>query len=157
MSIFLATHTNKIDKKGRVSVPASFRTVLSGEDFQGIVAFRSLTAPAIEGFGMSRMVHLSQQVDTLDPFSQAQDDLTASIFADAHPLSFDAEGRILLTEPLIVFARLKDTVSFVGRGATFQLWNPELFENYQDTARQRLRVHRPCLTPSPSPSLKEGH
>ena len=156
MSIFLATHTNKLDKKGRVSVPAAFRCVLAAEAFQGIVAFRSLEAPAIEGFGMSRMVRLSQQVDTLDPFSQEQEDLTAGIFADAQPLAFDGEGRILLTETLIAFARLEDSVSFVGRGSTFQLWNPELFQNYQESARQRLKVHRPSLTPLSPPPREEN-
>lgn len=146
MALFLSTYTNKIDKKGRVSVPASFRSVLVTESFQGMVAFRSLSLPAIEGFGMERMERLSQQIDTLDPFSQDQDDLTASIFADAQPLAFDSEGRILLPEPLLQYANLEESIAFVGRGATFQLWNPQLFQQHQETARKRLRDNRPSLS-----------
>ena len=149
MPIFLGSYTNKIDKKGRVSVPASFRAVLSEQTFQGFVAFRSVTVPAVEGFGMDRMERLSSQIDTLDPFSQDQDDWTASIFAEAQPLAFDGEGRILLPEKLIVHASLQETVAFVGRGATFQLWNPGLFEAHQEQARKRLLERKPSL-----PSLK---
>ncbi len=145
MTVFLSSYQNKIDKKGRVSVPASFRSVLSRQTFQGIVAFRSLTSCAIEAFGMDRMERLSDQMDTFDPFAQDQDDLTASIFADAHPLPFDKEGRILLPESLLQHAELQETVSFVGRGATFQLWNPAHFQAHQKKARERLGERKPSL------------
>lgn len=123
-------------------MPAPFRSVLALQTVQGIVAFRSLTLPAIEGFGMDRMEKLSQQLDRLDLFSQDQEDWSASIFADAQHLSFDSEGRITLTEDLKRHAELEDSVAFVGRGPTFQLWNPQKFTAYQESARQRLRERK---------------
>ncbi len=137
-TIFLSTFCNKIDKKGRVSVPASFRTILSLQSFQGFVAFCSLNAPAIEGFGMDRMERLSQRIDqSFDVFSQEQDDWS-SLFAQAQPLSFDSEGRITLTPEMCQHAAFEDTVAFVGRGPTFQLWNPKAYQEHQQKARQRL-------------------
>ena len=123
-------------------MPAPFRSVLALQTVQGIIAFRSLTLPAIEGFGMDRMEKLSQQLDRLDLFSQDQEDWSASIFADAQHLSFDSEGRITLTEDLKLHAELEDSVAFVGRGPTFQLWNPQKFTAYQESARQRLRERK---------------
>ena len=145
MALFLSTHLNKIDKKGRVSVPASFRTVLSAQSFQGVVVFRSFQLPAGEGFAMDRLERLSAQIDTLEPFSEGYDDLTASIFADAVSLAFDGEGRILLPETIMAHAQLTEQVAFVGRGATFQIWNPERFQAHQEAARERLRLTRPSL------------
>jgi MraZ protein len=145
MSLFLSTFHNKIDKKGRVSVPASFRAVLMKESFAGMIAFRSLALPAVEGFGMARMEKLSADTETLDVFSESYSDLTASIFADAHPLSFDSEGRVLLSPPLREHAELTDTATFIGRGTTFQIWNPNKFKTYQQEARERLRTNRPAL------------
>jgi MraZ protein len=139
LAIFLSTFCNKIDKKGRVSVPASFRAALTAQSFQGIVAFRSLTTEAIEGFGMDRMEKLSQHLDHFDFFSQDQDDLTSGIFADAQQLPFDGEGRIVLPENLLQHAQLKDQVAFVGRGPTFQMWNPEAFDIYHGNARKRMQ------------------
>ena len=147
MTLFLSTFHNKIDKKGRVSVPASFRTALAESTFGGMVAFRSLTLPSIEGLSMDRMNALSDQTESLDLFSDNYNDLTASIFADATPLAFDNEGRILLTTPLREHAELEENVAFVGRGKTFQLWNPSLFEKYQQSARERLKKSPPKIPP----------
>jgi MraZ protein len=139
MALFLSTFINKLDKKGRVSVPASFRLVLSSQSFQGIVAFRSYKFQAIEGMGMDRMRQISDSIDQLDLFSEAQDDLTTAIFADAQMLNWDGDGRIILPQMLLDHAKIKDSVAFVGRGATFQVWDPASFEAHQSDARKRVQ------------------
>ncbi|PPE04000.1 division/cell wall cluster transcriptional repressor MraZ [Holospora curviuscula] len=139
MQLFLSTFQNRIDKKGRVSVPASFRAVLADQAFQGIVVFRSLTLQAIDGFSMARMEKLSQDLDQLDVFSQDYEDWTASIFADSYQLPFDSEGRIQLPEIFCTYAGITDIVAFIGRGKSFQLWNPGIFLSYQQAARDRLK------------------
>jgi MraZ protein len=145
MTLFLSTYVNKLDKKGRVSVPASFRLALTGQAFPGIVAFRSYKLPTIEGMGIDRMQRLSDSVDQLDLFSDAQDDLAATIFADSHMLSFDGDGRIILSSLLLDHAQIKDAIAFVGRGATFQIWNPDAFQSHQQKARQRVQDKQATL------------
>jgi Uncharacterized protein conserved in bacteria len=142
MALFLSTFINKLDKKGRVSVPASFRLLLADQPFQGIVGFRSYTHPTIEGMGMDRMQRLSESVDQLDVFSEAQDDLTATIFADAQLMAFDGEGRIIIPPALLEHAQIKENIAFVGRGPTFQLWNPDLFAHHQQKARERAQTQK---------------
>jgi MraZ protein len=153
LGIFLSTFINKIDAKGRVSVPASFRACLvpsapgNSEDLQqtGMVVFRSLKHSALEGCGTNRMQQLSNSIDRLDLFSETQEDLVSSIFADCHLLSFDKEGRVSIPHEFMDFANLKNFVAFVGRGATFQLWNPEVFHLVQQEARARLKKNNPAL------------
>jgi len=145
MTLFLSTFINKLDKKGRVSVPASFRLALSGQAFQGIVAFRSYKLPAIEGMGIDRMQRLSDSVDQLDLFSEAQDDLTTTIFADSQLLAFDGDGRVMLPQLLLDYSKINEAVAFVGRGATFQIWNPDAFENHQNEARKRVQEKQATL------------
>src|ERR1700732_1459657 len=94
VALFLSTFVNKVDRKGRVSVPASFRAALAGQSFAGIVAFRSFKTAAIEGSGIDRIEEMSARLDTLDQFSEEYESL-ASIFADAQQLPFDGEGRII--------------------------------------------------------------
>lgn len=128
-----------------MSVPSSFRAALAQQSFPGIVAFRSLSLAAIEGFGIDRMEKLSQHVDQMDLFSDDQQDWASSIFADAQQLPFDGEGRILLPDSLREHANLDEMVAFVGRGPTFQLWNPQDFQQYQEKARQRLKAQKISL------------
>ncbi len=139
MTLFLSTFINKLDKKGRVSVPASFRQCVVKHSFQGIVVFGSYKLPTVEGMSFERMERLSQNVDTLDIFSEAQENLTAALFSDTHMLPFDGDGRVLLPKLLLDHAQITDTVAFVGRGATFRIWNPTLFETYQAKARQLIQ------------------
>lgn len=139
MALFLSTIINKRDKKGRVSVPAAFRIALSEESFSGIVLFRSLNLKALEGSGFARLKQVSESIDQYDLFSPTHNDLADCLFADAHLLAFDSEGRIMIPETLLGYAGIRDQVAFVGRGATFQLWQPEAFQAHQDAARQRLR------------------
>lgn len=136
MALFLSTHTNKIDKKGRVSVPASFRAELAEESFQGVVLFRSNVHQCLEGFAWSYMQEIGKRLDNFDLFSSEQDDLATSIFGTAVQLSLDGDGRIILPTDLIEFSSLNEKVSFVGMGTKFQIWNPETFEKRREVARQ---------------------
>lgn len=145
MSLFLSTYINKIDRKGRVSVPATFRSGMAKSTFQGVIIFRSYKYPALEVCEMERMVRLSESVDKLDLFSDIQDDFAATLFADSHQIPFDGEGRILVPEILLNYAQIKETAAFVGRGSTFQIWNPTSFENYQEKARLRIKEQKDTL------------
>ncbi len=138
MALFLSTYINKIDKKGRVSVPALYRSTLAQTHFQGFIAFRSYKSLCVEGCDISRMEKLSQSVDQLDLFSDEQDDLTSVIFSDSRQISFDQDGRVILPEDLCEYAKIENHVSFVGRGPTFQIWNPEIYKQHQQDARERL-------------------
>lgn len=137
MALFISTFVNKVDRKGRVSVPATFRAALKGQSFNGIVAFRSYREATIEACAMDRMEELSQGIDALDQFSQEHDELASTIFADAHQLAIDGDGRIVLPPVLADHAGITATAAFVGRGGTFQIWNPETFTRHQEDARKR--------------------
>ena len=99
MALFVSTFVNRIDRKGRVSVPATFRAALRTDGFEGIVAFPTLGQPAYEGCGMEFMERLSASVDELDLFSPQRDQLASVVFAEAHQIPFDGEGRITFDLP----------------------------------------------------------
>ena len=142
VELFLSTIVNKLDKKGRVSVPASFRSVLSGQRFYGIIVYPSFVNPAIEGCGFDRMERISAGIDQFDPFSEERDAFAVSILSNSYQLPFDSEGRIMLPQVLADHANLSDRVAFVGLGSTFQIWDPEKFEIFEREARDRARSDR---------------
>ncbi|MBI1776966.1 MAG: division/cell wall cluster transcriptional repressor MraZ [Proteobacteria bacterium] len=146
MGLFLSKFVNKLDKKGRVSVPASFRAALEESGFPGIVVFPSYKFSVIEACGMDRMERIAKSLDRLDLFSDEQDDLATTVLADAQQLAFDPEGRITLPQDLAAHAVIADTAMFVGKGATFQIWAPETFKVQQAHALERARRQRPTLS-----------
>lgn len=145
MALFLSTFINKVDKKGRVSVPARYRAVLS-ESGRGVIVFPSYTVPAIEACGEDFMEGLQERLGGFDPFSQERDDLALAIMSDSYELNLDGEGRIMLPEPLLSHAGISDSAAFVGQGDRFQIWEPEAAERYKHEARRRALQHRGRLT-----------
>lgn len=145
MGLFLSTFINKVDKKGRVSVPASFRTVLSTEHFQGIIAYASFVHPSIEACGMARIESLSSAIDSLDPFSEEHDAFATAILGGSTQLLWDSDGRVVLPESLIEVASISDKALFVGKGKTFEIWQPETFKAYEAEARELALKKRSLL------------
>ena len=156
MALFLSTTINKVDRKGRVSVPAAFRAVLSGQAFHGIVAFPSFKHPAVQCGGMDWIEKLGAGVDAFDMFSDEHDTLTAALFANAQQLAFDGEGRVMLPEALVAHADLSEQAAFVGRGPLFEVWNPEAFNAYQADAVRQAAEKGLTLRPGTPPSGTGG-
>ncbi|MBV9750760.1 MAG: division/cell wall cluster transcriptional repressor MraZ [Acetobacteraceae bacterium] len=148
MAAFMGTHLNRLDAKGRVSVPAPFRTALRNGSEDGVAALvlrPSHTHPSIEAWPTAVFQELETPLDRLDLFSDAHDDLAASLYADAWPVEADREGRIVLPESLVAHAGLTDQVAFLGLGRTFQIWEPAAAERRRAEARERAREHRLTL------------
>lgn len=126
--LFMDTIINKVDAKGRVSLPSDYRAIVK-ELSTEIVCYRSLTAPCIEGCTEELLDKLATDIENAtDFFSETQDNLTNLIFGDARRFTFDSTGRIMLTEKLLKHAGIGDTAVFVGKGRKFQIWNPENWE-----------------------------
>lgn len=139
MALFLSTHINKVDKKGRVSVPAQFRAELAGESFQGVVLFRSHVHAALEGFAWSYMEEISRRLENFDLFSAEQDDLATTVFGETVQLPFDGDGRIVLPVDLMEFSGIGERVAFVGLGNKFQMWDPDILSKRREEARRNVR------------------
>ena len=82
---------------------------------------------------------LAEPLNRLNMFSQAHDDLAASLYSDAFPVEADKEGRIVLPDSLVAYAGLGETVVFMGLGRIFQIWEPEAAERRRTEARERAR------------------
>ena len=143
--MFLSTYENKLDKKGRVSVPASFRSYLSNLGYNGVICYPSFNNQCIEAWPQDRIEKISNAIDSLNPFEEKRDYFATSILSESINLQFDSEGRILLTSKLLKHAKIKNSMLFVGQGKTFQIWEPAIFEKFRVTAKRKSNIHRANL------------
>jgi MraZ protein len=142
MTQFLGTHQNKLDAKGRVSVPAPFRSALKAQDETNgthLVLRPSHQHHCIEAWPTPEFEALADPLNRLDLFSQEHDDMAATLYADAFPVETDREGRIVLPDNLVAYAGLTDAVVFMGLGRIFQIWEPAAAERRRAEARLRAR------------------
>ena len=145
MKLFLSTYSFKIDKKGRVSLPSTYRSILNGKKKIELILFKSFKFPSIEACGYHYIESLSKRIDQLDIFSDDQDDFTTSIFSELSPISLDQEGRFIIPENLRNHANIKNEATFVGKGHSFQIWNPELIKSRKIESSQRLTENKKTL------------
>ena len=143
--MFLSTYENKLDKKGRVSVPASFRSHLSNLGYNGIICYPSFNNSSIEACSQDRIEKISSAIDSLNPFEEKRDYFATSILSESVNVQFDTEGRISLSDKLLNHAKIKNSILFVGLGYTFQIWEPTLFEKFKSLARKEAFKNRSNL------------
>ena len=143
--MFLSTYENKLDKKGRVSVPASFRSYLSNLGYNGVICYPSFNNQSIEAWPQDRIEKISNSIDSLNPFEEKRDYFATSILSESVNLQFDSEGRISLTTKLLKHAKIRGSMLFVGQGKTFQIWEPTIFEKFKVNARKKANLNRASL------------
>ena len=146
MDLFVSTFINKIDKKGRVSLPSIFRSSLPKEHKNEIILLKSLKNKSIEGLSVLRVKEIALRINNLDFFSDEHDDFTTSIFSEMLPTNLDREGRFLLPEKLKNFANIKKEVAFIGQGYFFQIVNPKSAIELQHKSRTRLNLNKKTLS-----------
>ena len=160
MDRFVSTFTNKIDAKGRVSIPAPFRAVLERDRYgggaqPGVYCYPSLDAPALDAGGERLAQKIDGLLSGLPDYSDERDELSVALYGDVQILALDPDGRIVLPEKLRTHAGLGPEVAFVGLGEKFQMWEPKRFEDRRQRAREKVDAHRKLLGAATRPHASD--
>ncbi len=146
MALFVSNFTNKIDRKGRVSVPASFRQILAGKGSEMVVLYPHPKHQAIEGSGMDWLEDYAARLDQLPEYDEDRDALQ-SLFSQVSQITPDSEGRIILPENLIARAGLSENAIFVGAGVKFEIWEPGRYTEHLSEQQARMRERNLTVPP----------
>jgi MraZ protein len=149
-ALFYSTHTNRIDGKGRCSLPGPFRAALTARGSQGVVIFRSPVDNAIDGVTVERMAQMSAALDSLSLYAPERMFFETAILGTAQPLMLDSEGRCSIPRALLDQVGITTELAFLGRGPTFQIWEPQALARRTAEAVEALKtgaVAFPTLPP----------
>lgn len=142
---FVSHFTNRLDAKGRVSIPAGFRAVLAKDGYEGLYVHPALDQASLDCGGHALRAAIDDILSRFSPFSEEWDLLSMALNGTSEVLKIDPEGRIMLSEGLKAHAGIGDAVTFVGQGHKFQIWEPERFKVHLEEARAKLRDVRRAL------------
>tara|TARA_B100000989_G_C19254094_1_gene349316 strand:- start:74 stop:535 length:462 start_codon:yes stop_codon:yes gene_type:complete len=145
MDLFISKYFNKIDKKGRVSFPSSFRNALPKSNKNEIILYKSIKTHSIEGCGIGRLEEIAKRINNLDFFSNDHDDFSSSIFSEVISINLDKEGRFLIPEELKNYANIKTEAAFFGQGHFFQIWESNNGLKNIEKSRTRLFKEKKSL------------
>jgi MraZ protein len=147
MNRFLSSAVNRIDAKGRVSVPAHFRAVVQQRGYSELYAIRQLDVPALDVGGLDLLDRYEARISLEDPFMQTADDMSFFVHGDGAFLKLDQDGRITVTDFIREHTGITSEVAFVGRGNFFQIWEPSKLSAYGADVRARLSKLRQGTKP----------
>jgi MraZ protein len=142
MDRFVSHYMLRLDAKGRVSVPAPFRAVLARDGFDGLYCYPARDRPALDAGGNALLTEIEALIAGLPPYSDQREQFSLALYGTSETLKIDGEGRVQLTETLKAHAAITDTVSFVGLGHKFQIWEPGRFRNAFAEATAKVRAFR---------------
>ncbi|NNG04595.1 MAG: division/cell wall cluster transcriptional repressor MraZ [Inquilinus sp.] len=146
MALFTSTYVNKVDRKGRVSVPAGFRAALDAAGAGLVYVKPNHGLGAVDGLSEAWMEQIQTRIDELDIYSEERVALETREFAETTRLPLDPEGRMILPKELMATAGITDQATFVGLGRYFQVWEPARFEEHkkrQVAAAETLTLPKP--------------
>lgn len=140
MDRFVSNTTLRLDSKGRVSIPASFRSVLGRNGFDGLYCYPALDRTAIDAGGNALMAEIEALIGRFTPFSDEREQFALALYGTSETLKIDSEGRVQLSDSLKRHAGITEAVTFVGLGHKFQIWEPARFQTELAEATDKVRA-----------------
>ena len=138
MNEFVSNFTNKLDAKGRVSVPASFRSILAQDGHEGeLYCFPSPHAAAVDSGGNALLKQIAARLGGLETLTADHDMISTALYGMSEQLRLDREGRVILSDALIEHTGITKAATFAGLGYKFQIWEPDAFKAQQAEAMKR--------------------
>jgi MraZ protein len=145
MDRFVSNFTLRLDSKGRVSIPAPFRSVLTRDGFEGLYCYPTLDRPALDAGGQALLAEIEALIGRLPPYSNEREHFATALYGTSEVLRMDAEGRVVLPDALKTHAGITQAVAFVGLGNKFQIWEPNRFRAELAQATEQVRTHKKQL------------
>ena len=142
MDRFVSHYMPRLDAKGRVSVPAPFRTVLARDGFEGLYCHPALDRPALDAGGNALLAEIEALITSYSLYSDQREQFALSLYGTSETLNIDAEGRVVLTDSLKAHAGITDTATFVGLGHKFRIWEPGRFRVELAEATEKVRAFK---------------
>ncbi len=118
---FQGEYINSIDPKGRASIPAKFREVLSGAfgDERLMLTKRN---GGLVAYPMAEWQAIMDRVSAMPP-GASKDDILRVMIAPAVECSFDKQGRIQVPQSLRAYAGLEKDVVVIGMDRKMEVWS----------------------------------
>lgn len=124
---FTGEYAYTIDSKGRVNIPAKFRQSLAPENNSAFVITRGMD-PCIWVYPLVAWQLIEDELKNLSAISSVNRSFIRSTVRYASSVTYDKQGRIILSSNLLDYAKIKKEVLIIGMVNKIEIWNPSLLE-----------------------------
>jgi len=137
VTMFRGRYEHTIDAKGRTSLPARYRDVLSSIAERRIILTSALD-PCLVAYTVPEWTAFEERLSKLPQFDRAVQKLKRIYVSGAIECDVDDSGRILIPPTLRDYASLKKDVLWAGNGKYAELWDKaEWLKHFETTPEER--------------------
>src|SRR3990167_4921432 len=123
----------QIDSKGRITIPANYRTLMVEEASGSLVVTIDTEQRCLLLYPFPQWQVIEEKLEALPSFQPAARRIQRLLLGHATELELDRQGRILLPNLLRDHAELDKTVMLVGQGKKIEIWSEPLWEDARTT------------------------
>lgn len=120
-----------IDEKGRLAVPTRYRAELRECCDQQLVLTVS-PDKCLLLYPLPEWEEIERKLSKLSSLDKRAKRLQRLLIGHATECELDAQGRVLISEPLRQFAKLEKRVVLVGQGIKFEIWDEDTWSRSRD-------------------------
>ena len=124
IAMFMGEYHQKIDEKGRLTIPAKLRNEL-GDNF---IVTRGLDG-CLFIYKKENWEKIINNYQTLPNIKEARN-FMRFFMSGATNLEFDKQGRINISSPLIKYAELTKETVIIGVGDRLEIWSNDKWNNF---------------------------
>ena len=133
---FRGEGVQKVDGKGRVSIPAHFRRVLEagdptwtdGKAPEFVIVYGDEKRDYLECFTIDSANEMDAKIEALPRGHAVRKRLSKLFHGQSLPANVDETGRIVLPAKLRQKIGIEAEAYFIAMGDTFQIWHPDAYE-----------------------------
>lgn len=130
MAFFTSEYECKLDAKGRLVLPAKIKASLPEVSTHELIIQKGFE-PNLKVYPMLEYKKIHAKIAALSDFNPEQRSLKRQFFRSITQVDLDSAGRILIPKQVLAHASLEHDVLLIGMGNHIEMWNPQLFEEYQ--------------------------
>ena len=146
MRRFRGEAENKVDAKGRISIPAPFRRILEEGDPDWssslnpnlVIVYGRRNRKCLEGYSLRTIEIVDNLISNLPRYSNEREILERLLNSQSVQVQLDENGRIILPLKLRKLVDIESTAMFVGMGEKFQIWHPDNYTNDMNLIEKKL-------------------
>ena len=128
MNTLVGTYECKVDAKGRLMLPVSFKKQLASVMANGFVLKRAVFQPCLELYPMNQWELLMQNINKLNRFKKKNNDFIRRFTAGVKSVDLDSSGRLLISKDLVGFAGISKEIVVTSAVNIIEIWDKDNYE-----------------------------
>lgn len=128
MNTLIGTYECKVDAKGRLMLPVSFKKQLASVMNNGFVLKRAVFQPCLELYPMNQWELLMQKINKLNRFKKKNNDFIRRFTAGVKFVELDSSGRLLISKDLVGFSGISKEIVVTSAVNIIEIWDKDNYE-----------------------------